>query len=381
MSNTFGSRKTGELWYPKPHSVICSEHFVGNIRSKDPSSPSYVPSLFPEIYRGKHVNIQQQNNRYNRQKKRQDQVASNMVDTQVLNTAEPLQCAVPNLISHVGTQVMFDFKDEGFKFDCEFNKFNNDVGTLANIPFSHNMFKKSTDSVACGPDISYLNIDSFQGFHSITQESQLKDLTGTKFKVFNLLLSFIPDSCYSFVSKENRLMIFLIKMKLGISYSAISVLFNVNRSTISRIFHNILKSLVSKTKKFIFWPNKKTVVDTLPKSFKQNYPNCRCIIDCTEIKTEQPNTVEQRVYMYSRYKSAYTVKALVAITPSGLISFLSKCYGGRSSDTFITNDCGFLSHLEHGDEVLADKGFPGIKISCENKNSTYIGYATYSSQW
>lgn len=73
--------------------------------------------------------------------------------------------------------------------------------------------------------------------------------------------------------------------------------------------------------------------------------------------------------MYSRYKNAYTVKTLVAITPSGLISFLSKYYGGRTSDTFITNDCGFLSKLENGDEVLADKCFPGIKVSCENKNS------------
>lgn len=52
-----------------------------------------------------------------------------------------------------------------------------------------------------------------------------------------------------------------------------------------------------------------------------------------------------------------TVKALVAITPN---------------DTFITNGCDFLTHLEHGDEVLANKGFPGIKISCENKNSVLV---------
>lgn len=76
--------------------------------------------------------------------------------------------------------------------------------------------------------------------------------------------------------------------------------------------------------------------------------------------------------MYSRYKSSYTVKTLVAITPSGLIYFLFKCYGGRTSDTFITNDSGFLSNLEMGDQVLADKGFPGIKVSCENKNSILV---------
>lgn len=140
----------------------------------------------------------------------------------------------------------------------------------------------------------------------------------------------------------------------------------------TRVFYNILYALTSQTKHFIFWPDKKTVFNTLPKAFKSNYPNCRCIIDCTEIKTEQPSTVEQRVYMYSHYKNTYTIKVLVAITPSGFISFVSKCYGGRSSDTFITNDCGFLSKLEPNDEVMADKGFPGIKVSCENVKSVLV---------
>lgn len=76
--------------------------------------------------------------------------------------------------------------------------------------------------------------------------------------------------------------------------------------------------------------------------------------------------------MYSRYKSSYTIKVLVAVTPSGFICFLSKSYGGRTSDTFITNDCGFLSKLEPGDEVLADKGFLGIKVSCESLKSILV---------
>jgi len=70
-------------------------------------------------------------------------------------------------------------------------------------------------------------------------------------------------------------MIFLIKIKHFITCSAIGVLFNVNRITVSRIFFSILEVLVSKTKHFIFWPNKKTVVGTLPRAFKDNYPNCR----------------------------------------------------------------------------------------------------------
>lgn len=82
------------------------------------------------------------------------------------------------------------------------------------------------------------------------------------------------------------------KIKLGVTYSGISVLFNVNCATIIRIFYNALYSLVIKTKEFIFWPDKKTILETLPKSFTNNSLKYRCIIDCNEIKTEQLNTVD-----------------------------------------------------------------------------------------
>jgi len=49
-----------------------------------------------------------------------------------------------------------------------------------------------------------------------------------------------------------------------------------------------------------------------------------------------------------------------------------KCYGGRSSDSFITNYSGFLSKLEPGDQILADKGFPGIKTNVENQNAILV---------
>lgn len=51
-----------------------------------------------------------------------------------------------------------------------------------------------------------------------------------------------------------------------------------------------------------------------------------------------------------------------------MVSFLSKSYGGRSSDSFITNNSGFLEKLEYGDQVLADKGFPSIKTGVNNQN-------------
>lgn len=109
----------------------------------------------------------------------------------------------------------------------------------------------------------------------------------------------------------------------------------------------------------------------MPKSFK-NYPNTRAIIDCTEIFCENSSTVEKQVLMYSSYKCHHTVKYLIAISPSGLITFLSKGFSGKSTDSFITNQSGFLDLIEPGDFILADKGFPKIKSELNQRKCTLV---------
>jgi len=369
---------------PTTRSLICSDHFVGNIRSKDPQSPSYIPSIFPKMYNKPKPNTDQQINRYNRSRNRSELRNSKAMNDSTINTLD-VDITDINVDQHsnlntkcdVSTQVSLNISgNDNFIFECIQNK--NNVNTQVSVPksFDNNFSKPCLLDKMCGPDsneISYLSRESFKGFESITNEKRLISLTGTSFCIFNLLLSFLkPTLNINSVKKENRLLIFLIKIKLGISYSAISVLFGIDPSTVSRIFTECLNFLSSKTKDFIFWPDKYSVKQCLPEAFKINYPDCRCIIDCTEVKVEQPNTVEQRVYLYSRYKSNYTIKFLVAINPNGMICFVSKCYGGRSSDSYITNDSGFLKKLEPGDQVLADKGFPGIQTEIENSNSILI---------
>ena len=48
---------------------------------------------------------------------------------------------------------------------------------------------------------------------------------------------------------------------------------------------------------------------------------------------------------------------MIGITPQGNVSFLSKGWGGRTSDKHVTNNSGFLNKLLPGDVVLADRGF------------------------
>ena len=100
------------------------------------------------------------------------------------------------------------------------------------------------------------------------------------------------------------------------------------------------------------WPSRDYIQNTLPKAFRDSYPNTRVIIDCTELFF-LPTSFRSQSATYS----SYTAKGLIGIFPAGYPSFISELYTGRSSDKQVTKDCGILNLLELGDDLMADKGF------------------------
>ena len=81
------------------------------------------------------------------------------------------------------------------------------------------------------------------------------------------------------------------------------------------------------------------------------------MIDRFEIFCERPTNLKARAQTWSNYKSHNTVKFLIGIAPQGVISFISKGWGGQVSDVHLTENCRLLNYLQQGDVVLADRGF------------------------
>ena len=159
------------------------------------------------------------------------------------------------------------------------------------------------------------------------------------------------------LSLMDEFLITLMRLRLNLMVEDLAYQFRVSSSTASRIFHKWLGLMYVRLKFLVAWPSREIMEENMPMIFKQLYPRCRCIIDCSEIYIETPTSFDARAQTYSNYKKHNTINFLIGITPCGTISFLSQCWGGRVSDKNLTQESGFLNRIEPGDIILADRGF------------------------
>ena len=163
----------------------------------------------------------------------------------------------------------------------------------------------------------------------------------------------------------DELFMFLCRLKAGLLEQDLSVRFNCSFSTISRKIVTWANFLYFVLGSIPIWLPRETIQQLMPGCFKALYPRTRVVIDCTELKIQQPSSLVLNSQSYSHYKGTNTFKCLLGIAPHGAITFISSLYTGCMSDVEITRLCGLLDLLEPGDDVMADKGFTLRKILAE----------------
>ncbi|CAH3184898.1 unnamed protein product [Porites lobata] len=156
-----------------------------------------------------------------------------------------------------------------------------------------------------------------------------------------------------------QLFMFLVWLRCGFGQKHLVWLFGLGKSTISRYLITWSNYLYFCLGNIPIWPSKDQIVSSMPICFKDTYPSTRCIIDCTEIFVQVPSSLTTQSALYSHYKHHVTYKALVGISPSGAITFVSQLYPGSLSDKEIVSRCGILHPelWEKGDSIMADRGF------------------------
>ncbi|XP_077557869.1 uncharacterized protein LOC144173249 [Haemaphysalis longicornis] len=183
-------------------------------------------------------------------------------------------------------------------------------------------------------------------------------VSAAMFSAFLQLVLSVWEPCAVCLDPEAQLILVLMRLRLGLLTQDLACRFGVSNSTVSDIFHAWLDVLAANMTRFIVWPSRRTLDANRPAAFKDTlFDGLARIIDCTEVFIQRPTLMTARSQTYSNYKHHNTVKLLVVISPSGAITFVSKAWGGRTSDKEVTLRSGLLDKVTQGDVFLVDRGF------------------------
>ena len=83
---------------------------------------------------------------------------------------------------------------------------------------------------------------SFRGYESVKQANKVQELTAVLPEVFDALVAALYDYNPRSFSKEDYLLSFLLKLKTGLPFRVIAILFNVPSSTLNYNFFVILEN-------------------------------------------------------------------------------------------------------------------------------------------
>ncbi|XP_064485969.1 uncharacterized protein LOC135398498 [Ornithodoros turicata] len=171
------------------------------------------------------------------------------------------------------------------------------------------------------------NISSITGLRSVALLDELSRLLEKKMQMSSRVLT----------SKSKVVMAMMI-IKHALSLDFVSNLFGCAPPTCGKAVKYTISGLAAILETAITWPSKEEVLMNLPSCFKP----------------------------FSKYKRGQTLKHLIGISPAGLITYVSKGYGGRASDKAGFEQSQFVKKLLPGiDHIMVDKGFL-IEDTCEN---------------
>ena len=355
-------------------SRLCSAHFISGKKNDDSESPDFIPSVFPTG----HVRPQSAADvaRFERRKYREERLdALKGAEEIQVPVAEDIAVAIDiddpmgdpgdneqegSIVSAISDMDISmrrgsetDSASEGApKVDnwSQTPKSDKSKGTQYRLQFH---VDSSTSTEQQEPE----KMSSALPFH-IFQDRQVVAFTGVNRNIHKFLLYRIGSSLKDSknITRELKLALVLTKLKMNIRFIALAAMFDVSQYSVKGLFTSTLHVLRNTVKDLIIWFSKDTVRARMPADFRKHFPRTRAIIDASEIECSVPDDPTIRVKMYSNYKKRHTMKFLVSCAPSGEVTFVSRMYGGRCTDTELTIRSGFIHLIEPGDEILADKG-------------------------
>ena len=344
---------------------VCSQHFINGKPAKlfESSHPDWVPNK----NLGYHTHTSTNTSRFERSNKRKVQLVSSsssigsgseckvLVEgaSSILQSIPEVEISpntnLPEEIDQV-TELMFSLS-----LSTQTDLTAETIGAMED-----QLVETNAELYKLKQELSLVKVGTIEWF---SNDAKVKFYTGLpNIKVLSALFNYIQceiaGGTKTVLTKFQKLVMTLMRMRLNLTLLDLAYRLNVSSSTTSSVFLEMIDVLFVYLKSLIMWPNREQLIKTTPMSFRKHFGTKICIIiDCFEVFINKPKNVLARAQTFSNYKHHNTVKFLIGIAPQGVISFISKAWGGRASDKFVTENCNILNNLLPGDIVLADRGF------------------------
>lgn len=113
--------------------------------------------------------------------------------------------------------------------------------------------------------------DFFEG-----NDERVKYYTGlpsflTLMTIFNFLEPFLPGSGRTALTKFQKLVLVLMKLRLNLPVQDLAYRFNVSKSTVSRTFLTVIHVMYIRMKSLIIWPGREELRLTMPMEFRKYF--------------------------------------------------------------------------------------------------------------
>ena len=160
------------------------------------------------------------------------------------------------------------------------------------------------------------------------------------------------------LSKIDEFFMVMLRLKVGFLTPVLQHIFQVSAGFVSCVFNTWINLMYVDLKHLCEMPGKE-VLHGNKSHVMGDFENVSIIIDCTEVFAERPGNLGVAKQMWSDYKHHITYKWLIGLSPQMGVIYVSRMYGGRASDKFITlKSDNFLESLKYNEGVvMADRGF------------------------
>lgn len=87
---------------------------------------------------------------------------------------------------------------------------------------------------------------------------------------------------------DQQVFLFLCRIRNGLQVKYLACRFNIKIQNVSTILKGISKYMYLRLGSLSYWPHRSVIIQNMPSVYREEFPNCVAIIDCTEIKIQKP---------------------------------------------------------------------------------------------